>query len=164
MGDMNINEKLDKIIEQQDEEEKEKVKEFKIPFFSRVGTRNAKKNFVTVITINENKTLAFSKKQICDGTIDIEGVPRISAVEDVLYYKRNPIIIIPSWSLKPFSVEDKYKQDVKEKTTTTGMKLLLTKMKLEIISGKKPMQKGLLIGLLIAACVGYYMLSGGSIM
>ena len=45
-------------------EEKAKVKPFKIPFFKRVKGKSAKKNYVTIIKVNENGHGEFIKEQI----------------------------------------------------------------------------------------------------
>lgn len=146
--------------------EKKKTKSFRIPWNARVGTASAKKNNVTVMTIAENGTVNFIRTQIRDQVIHIEGLPRISTAEMVMRYKKNPIVILPLWSMKPFSPAQSYNETEKEKMNTKGYKLLMDIMKRESITGKKPftMSWGLIIILLlVAAGVAYYFLGGNKL-
>lgn len=147
-------------------EPKKKKGEFKIPWSARVGTKSAKKNNVTVMTINENGTVNFIRTQIKDQVIHIEGLPRISTADMVLRYKKNPLVILPLWSMKPFSAQDNFNDVEKQKMNTKGYRLLMDIMKREAISTKKPfgMSWGLIIILLlVAAGAAYYFLGGNKL-
>ncbi len=89
-----INEKLEK-IEKMLEGEQKKPKEFKLPFSSRVNHVKAKKNFVTLVKINENGQIHFKRVQITDQTFMEDEIPRLAAAGYVLYHKKNPMIILP---------------------------------------------------------------------
>ena len=144
--------------------EKKKTTSFRIPWKAKVGTRSAKKNNVTVMTINENGQVDFIRTQIQNQVIHIDGLPRISTAEMVMRYKRNPLVILPLWSMKPFSPQDNFDDVEKQKMNTRGHKLLLDIMKREAITGKKQfgMSWGLIIILLlVAAGVAYYYFFGG---
>lgn len=161
-----IKEMIRKIAERQEELSKAKeIKKFKMPYAFKLPTSKIKKNWVTAIIINENRTINAIKVPIEDGTIKIDGVPRISTTDYILYWKNKPIIILPAWSLKPFSPEENYDKAVQEQMTNTGRKLLIAKMKHDIIVPKK-MGFGMIgwvILALVVAGAAYYLFKGGKL-
>lgn len=146
--------KLDRILETVEElkEDKKTKKEkpFKLPFMSRVGRGAAKKNFVTVMTISENRNVSFKKLQITDQTIMLNGVPRLATGESVLNFKNKPLMVIPEWSVKPFSPSDSYNNSLKDGSNSAGYRLLMARMQGEAIKlGKKIGGLGISIGVLV---------------
>ena len=135
---------------------------FKIPWTKRVNPKQASQNCVTVIKINENGFLDFRKERIVEQTIIVDGVPRLATPEYVLHFKKNPCIILPSWSVKPYSPEDAVKASLEDGSNTKGYKILMARMKSDSL-GAKP-QSGMIkwvIGIIFAVIVGYALLTGG---
>jgi hypothetical protein len=145
---------------------KEKKFKFKIPFKGKLSKQNIKKGFVTVQILHENGSVDFIKTKIDNGTISVEGCPRISTADYTIFYKGKPLIILPAWSLIPFSPVDNYEQTVKDKLTTAGRRLIIERMKLDAIKAKKGMGFGLIGWIVLGAAVigvGYFLIKGGKI-
>jgi len=68
-----------------------------------------------------------------------DEVPRLAAAGYVMYYKKNPMMILPSWSVEPFSPLEHYKQSLISGTNSVGYSLLMAKMKKELVGAKTPM-------------------------
>jgi hypothetical protein len=140
-------------------------KKFKLPFRAKLSKVAIKKNFITILLIHENGNLQFLKTPIVNGTIDIEGVPRIATADYTTFYKGKPFMILPAWSLKPFSPADNYEDTVQKDLTTAGRRLILERMKLDAIKPKK-MGFGIIgwviLGIAVVG-VGYYLIRGGKI-
>ena len=100
---MGINEELTQIKnflkEKKEKEDEKKGKKFRLPFGKKVGRSQAKRNYVTVMKIQENGNVVFTKKQIEDQTFMEDNIPRLASTDFVLRYKKNPLIILPSWSV-----------------------------------------------------------------
>jgi len=131
-------EKLDKIIE-----ELEKVgtnKKFKLPLGVRMGKgKTRKKNFAVVQTVKTNGSVRFKMMKIEDDTIKIGENFYSASADNILKYKKYPMIIIPEWNIQPFSPTNNFKQAAKEGTLVAAEKLILTKMKQEAIKNKLSM-------------------------
>lgn len=151
--------KLKKIFGEIEKKEK-KPKKFKIPRKAKVNKRNAKKNYVTVVKLNENRNIDFEKKQIDEQTITVDGIPRTATVDCIGFYKKNPIMFIYGSSLNPVSFTELKEETDKNKTNATGMKLLLNKIELGGVKEKKKLSiKVILLLLVIIIVVGYLLLS-----
>ena len=139
-------------------------KKFRFPFGKKVGRGQRKKNFVTILLLNENGTYDFKKYQISDQTILHDTIPRIASAGHVMFDKKgNPLIILPNWSLEPFSPLEHYQKSLIGGSNTTGFKLLMAKMQKEQLSSKTQMS-GMakwIIGAGLAAIIGYALLTGG---
>lgn len=151
----NVEEKLDSLL---DGKKIKKPKEFKLPFRARINKKKAQDNWITVMEINENRGVRFSKQRIVDETINVNDVPRLATGEDVLNYKGKPIMIIPSWSVKPFSPSEDYRRSMTDGSNTRGYSLLLARMKMGAISNKKKLGLGMGVGALILVGVIAYAL------
>ena len=92
-----ISKKLDELTE------KKKVKKFRLPFRARMGRKKIKDGYVIVCYINDNREVTFFKKPIEEGTIMHEDTPYLANTSYMLSYKRKPMLIVPSWSIEPFS-------------------------------------------------------------
>jgi len=161
MGELqNELKEIKQLLEQQ---EKKKEKKFRLPFFSKVGKGQRKKNYVTIQRINENGDVTFKKVQIDEQTFMEEGIPRLAASGYVLRFKKNPLIILPSWSVEPFSPMEHYEKSLLKGSNSVGYRLLLNKMKLENEGKKKKMGNILpwIIGIVILGIVAYAFISGG---
>lgn len=142
---------------------KKKVeREFKIPFNAKVMGKKQKENFVTVMRINENGNVGFSKERIQDQTIVIDDVPRIASGKYVMKYKRNPLIILPNWSVVPFSPSENYDKTMFEGANSNGYRLLMNRMQAEAIKlGRKIGGWGIGIGAAIVVGVIIFALLTG---
>ena len=148
-----------------DIKDNKKSKKFKLPFKAKLSKNNIKKNYVTVELIHENGNIEFLKTPINNGTIEIEGVPRISTTDYTIFYKGKPFIILPAWSMIPFSPVENYEQTVRDKLTTAGRRLIIERMKLDAIKAKKG-SFGIIgwvfLGLAVLG-VGYFLIKGGKL-
>lgn len=141
------------------EKKEKKPKPFKIPWKAKVGKTQSKKNYATVMNILENGDVNFTREQIDGQTIIVDGVPRLATGDVILRYKNKPLIVLPNWSVKPFSLADNYAEVEKQNMNIRGYKILLNKMKQEAISAKKKFAMGvgmwIILGLVIIGA-GYY--------
>ncbi len=163
---MTLEERINKNIDtkiREEEEKKLKKKKFNIPFWKRVGTAKKKQNYVTVMKLNENGQVKFDVKRIENQTIMEDKIPRLATSQYVMYYRKNPIIILPSWSVKPFSPSENLEKSLEDGSNVKGFAILLEKMQKEQLGSKKPIG-GMLkvgLGLALAAIIGYAFISGG---
>lgn len=161
---MGLNERL-KIIEAKvnEEESKKKEKKFRLPFGKKVGKAQAKKNYVTIVKINENSNIEFKKVQIQSQVFMEDGVPRLGTPDYILRYKNNPMVILPSWSNKPYSPSEEFNRSLEDGSNIKGFKILLAAMHEEQLGKKKQVGNLLkiILGFGLAAIIGYAFLTGG---
>lgn len=141
-----------------------KEKKFKYPFGKKVGKSQRAKNYVTVLIANENGNVEWKKYQIIDQTIMHDMIPRLASTGHVMRDKKgNPLIILPNWSVEPFSPLDHYEKTLVNGSNKNGYKLLMNRMESEKVDGKKKVGKWLpwVIGIGLAAIIIYAILSGG---
>jgi hypothetical protein len=152
------------LLQKQANEEKIKEKKWRFPFGKKVSAGQRKKNFVTILLLNENGTYEFKKYQIEDQTILHNAIPRLASAGHVMFDKKgNPLIILPNWSVEPFSPLDHYEKSLINGSNETGYALLMAKMQKEQVSTKAKMGGAIkwIIGLGLAALVGYALITGG---
>ena len=147
-------------------EEKDKVKEkkWRFPFGKKVGKGQKKKNFVTVLTINENGIYLFNKYQIEDQTIMHDMIPRLATSGHVLWdSKGNPLVILPSWSVEPFSPNQHYENSLVNGSNSTGYRILMAKMLKENVNAKKQISGIVkwIVGLGLVAIIIYAAMTSG---
>ena len=140
-------------------------KPWKIPWGARVGKTAIKKGYATICIINENGGTRFIKAKVEDGTISIDGFPRLATADYCLSHNGKPFYIIPTWSMKPFSPVEHYAETEREKMNMAGRRVILAKLEREAI---KPTGKGFgMIGWIILGAivlgVGYYLITGGKL-
>lgn len=157
-------EELEKKVNQMDSPVQKK--KFRLPFNKKVGNKARKKGKVTVQIIKENGNVTFEKYQIQDQTIIHDLIPRLAGAGYITYYKKNPLIILPEWSVKPYSPAEQYEKSLTDGSNTAGYKLLLNEMKLDAAGlVKKNKMFGSwwlwLVGLAIAGFVIYVIATGG---
>lgn len=139
-------------------------KKWKFPFGKKVGAGQKKKNFVTTLALYENGTYEFKKYKIEDQTIIHEMIPRLATAGHVMFdTKGNPLVILPNWSLEPFSPLEHQKQSMINGNNTNGFKVLMARMEKEQIkpSGSMGGWVKWVVGLGLAAIIGYALISGG---
>jgi hypothetical protein len=166
--DLSINKKLDKIIEGLQaipaKEEVIEEKPFKIPFGARVSKGKAKKGWTTVQIIRNNGNIDFKRVQVTDGTVRVDDFPRVATIDYKLTYKGRPFLIVPEWSMKPFSAVENYEETVKEKMNMAGRKIVLSKLEGEQLKKKTGFGGiGWIILLIVGAGVGWYIMQGGTL-
>ena len=91
------------------------------------------------------------------------GIPRLATAQYVMYYKKNPMIILPSWSVEPFSPSKNLTDSMEDGSNTKGYAILLAKMKQEQIATKKQISGIIkwILGIGFIVLVGYALISGG---
>jgi hypothetical protein len=142
-------------------------KKFKFPFGVRVRGNQRKKNYVTVLIINENSSFYFKKYQIEEQTITHDAILRLAASGHVIYDKKgNPMIILPSWSVEPFSPLNHYSESLINGSNKKGYAILMAKMMKDIVKpkvGLGGMGKWIAIGFgaIIIGVIIYAFMSGG---
>lgn len=140
-----------------------KEKKFKYPMGTKVSKAQRKKNYVTVLLINENGSCDFRKYQIREQTVMHDLIPRLATAGHVMFDKKgNPIIILPNWSVEPFSPLEHYEKSMINGSNTKGYKILMAAMQSEKVGEKKPMPTWIkwAIGLLLLGVVVFILLSG----
>ena len=160
---MELKEEIKEIKELLQEKSKEKEKKFNFPWRARVRGGKAKKNWVTIEKINENGHVNFKRVQITDQTFIEEGIPRLAAAGYVMFYKNNPLIILPSWSVEPFSPRVNYEKSLLDGSNAKGYQLLMARMKSSQIDQKKSMGGMLkwIIGIGLVGIIAYAFITGG---
>jgi len=155
-------EEIKELIKQKEEKPKKK-KKFRLPFSAKINSARAKNNWVTIMRINENGQVTFKRTQINEQTFVEEGIPRLASAGYVTYYKNNPMIILPSWSVEPFSPMEHYNKSLVNGSNAKGFRILLAAMKSQAIDQKKMMARTFkwIIGLGLAAIIGYAFITGG---
>lgn len=134
-----------------------KVKGFRLPSSGKLNNAKLKKNYITVISIGNNRELKFSKVPIEDGTVVMDKIPKLATTDYMLTYKGKPVVILPEWSVKPFSPSENYSETVKNQMDTAGHALLLSKYESGKVEEKKKMGGNwwifpLIIGIIV---IGY---------
>ena len=168
IDELGVKDILKKIyLQGKEAEEIHRVKRWRLPRMARLNKKRLKRNFVTVLVINENRNVDAVRLPIEDGCIVVDGVPRIATQDYTLLFNGRPMIILPAWSLKPFSPEENYAETVRNELTTAGRKLIAAKMKLEAVQPKKKIAGGIggwiILGLAILGIV-YYFIKRGKLM
>ena len=152
---------LIKLADNMDEKKKKKKEpKFFLPFSAKINNFKLKNNYATIMKINENGHIKFTREQIEDQTIMLDGVPRLVGGGDVLMYKGKPLIIQPSWSVTPFSHKEEAKKSLEDGSNTAGYRLLMAKMEQGQIETKKKFNIGWgwIIGLIALGVVAYVLL------
>jgi len=152
-------------IEKNEELKKVKEKKFRYPFGKKVGKKQRRNNFVTTLVINENGTCDFRKYQINEQTVLHDLIPRLATSGHMLFDKKgNPLIILPNWSVEPFSPLEHYKETMIDGSNTKGYKILMSRMLSDKVDAKKQMGSLIkwILGLGLGAIIIYaFMTSGG---
>lgn len=162
----NLKDLLKKVAENTDQLiQTKQAKKWKMPFSGRVGRAKVKKGWTTVQIIRHNGNVDFTRVKTEDGTIRVDGFPRVGTIDYHLSHKGKPLIIVPEWSLEPYNpLIDKNSAERKE-MQMSGRRLILSKLEGEQI--KQKAKFGTAIGwivLILAIGVGaWYLLKGGKL-
>jgi hypothetical protein len=145
-----LNDGIEKLLESK------KAKKVRLP--KRLSRNQAKSNWVYIIYINENLELNPMKHKIEEGTTIVEGIPRLATADFKLTYKGKPAMILPAWSVKPFSPVENYEGTVKEQMASAGYKLLLNRIEQGGMKTKKRISGTVIFFLVIGLIVVGYLL------
>ena len=110
--------------------------------------------------INENRSIEFKKVMISEQSFIENGIPRLGTADYMLMFKKNPMIVLPAWSVKPFSPTEQYEKSMLDGSNTKGYKILLEKSLLNASKPKKDLGAlkwilgGILAGIIIYAFIG----------
>lgn len=165
MSEGSLRDEIDKLNKNFDDmTSKKEVKKFKLPFGGRVNKKKVKDGWASLCVVNENRAVKFIKAPIKEGTIMLDGAPVIATTDYMLNYKNRPFMIIPSWSVEPFSPSQNLDKAAAEKKLNVGMRLILNRLKSEQIKAKATFSMGLviLILIIIGAAI-YYFSTGGTV-
>ncbi len=161
---MGLKQTIREELERYSELNKVKEKKFRYPFGKKVGRTQKRKNFVTTLVINENSNCEWKKYQINEQTVMHDLIPRLATAGHILFDKKgNPLIILPNWSLEPFSPLEHYEKAMTSGNNSKGFKILMSKMMSEKIDSKKQLG-GIIkwvLGLGLAAIIGYALVTSG---
>jgi hypothetical protein len=137
---------------------------FKYPMGKKVGKGQRKKNYITTLILNENGTCDFKKYQISDQTFFHDEIPRLASSGHVMFDKKgNPLVILPNWSVEPFSPLEHYKSTLVGGSNTSGYRILLDRMERAKTENKTKMGGAMkwIIGVVLAAIILYAVITGG---
>ncbi len=133
------------------------TKPFKIPFKGRIGRSKIKKGYVTVVTIQDNHVVDFTKEKIVDGTIKLEqGDLSFHSLDakDIFFYKNKPLIFQAKRKLNPYN-------PLGGSHETYGQKYIMARMEGDKISLKKGFGWGASIGgIIILGIIAYAFITG----
>lgn len=143
---------------------KGEVKKWDVSWWSRLGVGQAKKNWILVCYIQENKGVSFVKAQIDEGVIILNGKPHTVSSDEILFYKKLPFIIVPCWSIKPFSAHQNLVDTKVSGHSTLGWEYLYNHMKKTEIKAVK--NAGMIMWIILGLAViggGYYLIQKGGL-
>lgn len=161
---MGLIEDVKEIKEKLADNEKAKEKKFRFPFGKKVGKGQRKKNYVTVLTIYENGICIFNKYQIKDQTIIHELIPRLATTGHTLRDKKgNPVMILPNWSVEPFSPLEHLQKSFIDGSNKKGYAIIMERMLATQSKPKKEMGAMIkwILGLGLVGVIAWAFLSGG---
>ncbi len=160
MEELSLKEKVDILLEEKRQKEREiyKEKKFRLPFKGRVSKSKVKKGYVSVIVFKDNKNIDIVRKQIIGGTIKLDDGEPISIhslkQEDLFYYKGKPMLFQSKSNLNPFN-------PFVQKHETYGQPLVMARMEGDKLSIKKGFGKaGWIISAVIVAVIAYAFMTG----
>lgn len=156
--ELRLTDKVDLLYDEFSEKNKKKLK---IPRKAKVSKGRIKKGWVGILRIDENNVITAEKQKIQDSTYlsKEETYHATDGREILLWEGKYPIIIQPSWKTNPLHI-----RKGNDTNQTYGMKYIMARMHLDTIKLKNKQAMGLatIIGLAIAAYVGYSLLTGGA--
>lgn len=164
--DESMKELLKKIAENTNQLiERKEAKKWKLPFKGRVSKARVRKGWATVQIIRHNGNVDFVRVPTKDGTISVDGFPRVATVDYTLSHKGKPLLIIPEWSLEPYNPILQKDMTDKNQMGMSGRRLVLSKLEGEQIKAK-PKIGGMIGWLILGAIIlggAYYLLKGGKL-
>ena len=155
-----INDKLGELTE------KNEIKETsfwsKWIFWRNASKLQVRKNWVNIIYIQDNKSIRILKARIDENVIMIDNIPHTVNAADIMLHKGKPTIIVPSWSIKPFSPEQNLKETEENGNLTLGWEYIMNYLKKTEIKAVKNI--GIMMWIIVGLIViggGYYLIKSG---
>ena len=138
--------------------EKRSSKKFKLPFKAKLNKKKLKDGYVTIVTINDNKNIDFTRERIIDGTIKMPTKDlSFHAIDskDIYFYKGKPIIFQPKRALNPYN-------PLETAHETYGQKYVMARMEGDKIALKKSFGMGIgIVVIIVIAIIAYAIFGGG---
>lgn len=158
-----IEEKLDMLTEEK-VIKKDKTSWGGIPWMARTSKKQAQEGYVSIMLVGDNRSIKWFKVKIDEQTAIVDGIPRVITADDIIFYKKNPTVIIPSWNTHAWNPSKDYEKAKTEGTTTQGIKLIINRMEKDVLASKLGMSPmTIIIGLVILGAVCYLAYKGGYI-
>jgi hypothetical protein len=138
----------------EENKEEKKPKKFRLPFKAKVSKKRMREGYVTVMIVNENKNVDFTREPIKDATYNLGDTFHATNSEDVLFYKGRPLVIQPKKKLNPYNPLD-------GKNETYGQKYVMARMEGDKLTLKKKLGWGMSIGfIIIIGIIAYAVITG----
>ena len=131
-------------------------------FWENLTRGNIKRGWVNIVYISDNKNIRILKAPIDENVIMIDNIPHVINASDIYLHKNKPTIIVPAWSIKPFSAEQNLKDTKEAGNSTLGWEYIMNYLKKTEIKAVKNM--GVMIWIIcgIIAIGGiYYLIKSG---
>jgi len=159
MVEETINQKIDKLIELQKQNDLPKKKRIKIPRKAKVSKRKAKKGWVGILKIDENNNISGERQQVDDSVYTLKGgtYHAMNGKELLRWEGKYPVILQHVKRLNPYDF-------TQEKNETFGQKLVVAKMFKDAIIKKAKGGAGTIlwiVGIGVAIYLGYTLFTGG---
>jgi len=156
--EQSLKEKLDVIINKLSKDEEEHKKKFNLPFMMRLfGNGQVKKGFAVVFFVRTNGKVEIKMVKIDNDTVKIGEAIYAASANYVLRWKKFPFLIIPEWTMLPFSPEDSFKKAYDEGTLTAPQVVIASRMKSDQIKPKMNFNISTIV-IIVAAIGGIYFL------
>jgi hypothetical protein len=137
-------------------------KTFKLSYKIRAGWKTKlKKNYVLVLRVRTNGELVIHFAPINNEMIYVQdaGTYHVSNAEYMLRYGKYPAIILPEWSLKPFSPSEHFKKTEQEGAEALHQRVIIKAMKMADIKQQGMMKGKTLLWVLILGVAALYIIS-----
>lgn len=155
-----LKQKLDKIVTKLEEQETKTKKKFKLPWSLTWNKgQYRKRNYAIIQVVKMNGSVDFKKVPIEDNTIKLGEVSHEATADYVLRYKKYPMIILPEWSLKPFSPRENMVETIEEGRLSSAEKFILHRIKMDMIKPKMKWSFGTLFVILAVLVGGFVLLN-----
>ena len=149
-----LKEKIDELYYQKNNGNQKKAKNFKLPFKARLNKKKMRDGYVTIVKIEDNKNIDFTREPIIDGTIKLKDTFHAVDSDEVFFYKNKPLIFQSKRKLNPYN-------PLAEEHQTYGQKYIMARMKGDSILSKKSMGWGAGIGaLILVGIIAYSIIAG----
>lgn len=139
-------------------------KQFKLPGKVRRGVKSKKKvkqNYAILIYVRTNGYSDIDYAPIENDMIYVKqsGLYHLATADYVLRYKKFPLIIIPEWTLEPFSPKSHLKTTIEEGKLALPQKAIINMVKLAQLGPKKPMLSGNMLWIVFGVVIALYFIS-----
>lgn len=140
---------------------KKETKKFKFPMRGRLNKKRVKTGWASICYINENKGVNFMRVPIKESTVLINGIPYLATPEHILNYNNKPFLIVPSWTVEPFSPSKNLDEAQLQNRLAIGNKLILNTLKSEQIQTKPKFDIRIILIILAVIIAAVYFLNRG---